>query len=143
MSVGNALDCNCIFQDDPYKAPEQHAPYCPVYKRISTIREEAIKMPENNLLDKDRQMIVETEATVLDIDHIRLKFHGLPGDTGPDLIMDPSMARIIIQQLSKCLPENYKQEDLKDKILAMLRGVTLSKDDAYELTETIKIATEV
>lgn len=52
--------------------------------------------------------IVEVEATVLGINQIRLKYHGLPGDTGPDLIMDEAMARQTISALSKCLPENIK-----------------------------------
>ena|ERR1700735_4027806 len=54
--------------------------------------------------------IVEVEATTLDMERIRLKFHGLPGDAGPDLIMDPSMARIVIDKLSKCLPQSIAQD---------------------------------
>jgi hypothetical protein len=25
-------ECNCMYKDDPYKAPEQHARTCPVWK---------------------------------------------------------------------------------------------------------------
>lgn len=55
--------------------------------------------------------MIDVEVTVLDIDKIRLKFHGLPNDSGPDLIIDPTMARTIINKLTSCLPEGVKSED--------------------------------
>jgi len=58
----------------------------------------------SNLSDSDIEG-VEVQATVFDIGKIRLKFFGLPGDVGPDLVMDETMARSIIAELSKCLPE--------------------------------------
>lgn len=54
---------------------------------------------------------IDIEATVLDIDYIRLKFHGLPNDLGPDLVMDFNMVRLLIAKLQKCLPEHIAVEE--------------------------------
>lgn len=49
--------------------------------------------------------IVEVKATAIAMNMIRLKFFGLPGDAGPDLIMDEALARETIKQLQSVLPE--------------------------------------
>ncbi len=63
--------------------------------------------------DPNAQMIIEVEVTVLDIDKLRLKFHGLPGDVGPDLIMNFDLARTVIAKLHAVLPEGLAAKEEK------------------------------
>lgn len=54
----------------------------------------------------DNPIVEVTASPLADIGKIRLKFLGLPGDSGPELFMDETLARATIIELSKCLPEN-------------------------------------
>lgn len=81
-----------------------------------------------------KELEIEVEATQLDIDHIRLKFHGLPNDSGPDLIMSPILVRLTIYKLSDCLPlETVTFDTLK----RMMVGVLFTKEAAAELISII------
>lgn len=48
---------------------------------------------------------LDVEVTRLDLGMIRLKFHGVINDNGPDLIIDEAMARQIIAKLKAELPD--------------------------------------
>jgi len=87
-------------------------------------------------------MVVETEVTVLSDSQIRLKFHGLPGDTGPDLIMDYSMARLIVSKLSSVLPEfDNTTLPVTKRIITMTLGCTITKEDAAAIIAAVNQAT--
>lgn len=86
--------------------------------------------------------VVEVNAVVLDIDKIRLKFLGLPGDCGPDLIMDFDLARSIITSLHKCLPETAKNVSNAIKVIAILTGATLTGAEYREILDVATKATQ-
>ncbi|MGI4811787.1 MAG: hypothetical protein ACRYGG_00375 [Janthinobacterium lividum] len=48
---------------------------------------------------------LHVEVTALDMNFIRIKFHGFMDDKGPDMIIDEAMARAIIRELQLVLPE--------------------------------------
>lgn len=79
--------------------------------------------------------IVEVQATVLDVNMIRLKYFGLPGDQGPDLFMDESLARTTIKELTKCLPENQ----VRPKIVCLCGSTRFFEDYMkQQYAETLK-----
>jgi hypothetical protein len=93
-----------------------------------------------NLKDVEGHIpIVEVNATVLDIDKIRLKFFGLPGDCGPDLIMDFDMARTVILALEQCLPDRKlaMNKSLADKVATLFMGYTITKEQADKIIDVI------
>jgi hypothetical protein len=85
---------------------------------------------------KGRQFIMEVEATVLDIDAVRLKYHGLPGDTGPDLIMNFDLVRQTINALQKCLPLPNISTPV-EFVIQMLMGRTLFRQEIGQILEAL------
>jgi hypothetical protein len=88
-------------------------------------------------MEKETQKEIEVEVTQLTIDSIRLKFHNLPNDSGPDLIIDPTMARTIIYRLQSALPEYVAELGLAERAVELLRGTTLTRAEGNYIIDII------